>query len=771
MRSCGMDARRAPEEILRPHRRRSRGPNVRPDADSLSPTRRASRRRPWLPCLHPGNCAQHCDPRRRHVRLTLQAIGPEPSQTPPFLILFINSICNLTCEHCFYWQNLNKRDDLTLDEIRRALEGSRTGREPEPVGRRAVPPQGIRRHVPPVRRTERHAADLRADQRLLHRADGGGRQAVLERPELWFFVCELSLDGTAEYHDRFRGNKESFQKAMETYDALAELQAADPRLRIHAISTATAENLGRDPAPHGVSVSSAAPDGPSQPRAHPRGSQEPVAAGAGSRRVPASWPRTCATSGRRASAAGSAAAWTPCCTGPRWKPRASGGRSCHAGPDCSPGSSMPTATSVCAKTIRRSGTSASTASVSCGFRAARASCGVDRPPRMSLHQRSVPVAEHHVSAAPAPQAMVRSAGTRQSSSRPAMQRSTDASAARAPCAVASNCASRRARLGGGGAHGGLPAIPHVVRRRGVQQAVRLPRFRLPRPRPWPEGFGTIELALAITLFFVNAVDGGLGSHGARVINTRPEEARRVLARRGGQSRGGVLAYAPSGGLAVVWAPGGRPAGRLRPDRIHGTPVQPMDLPGVSRDALGGRGRRLRNMTFAILVFALARPGSTCDRWLAEVAGAAALGVFTSVVLRRVLQLTPDWTGPRGRGAHAARGLAAWRRRGQLGRPLVFAGSCSARSPSGAGCLARRAAPHRPRAAHVRLAVLLQPAAGLSRALGIRDRMALAHRGRSDRPVAGVRRRVGMHARRAVVVQPCTAPPTARRPSPCRSSSG
>ena len=37
--------------------------------------------------------------------------------TPPLLILFINSLCNQKCEHCFYWQSLNGKDDLTLDEM------------------------------------------------------------------------------------------------------------------------------------------------------------------------------------------------------------------------------------------------------------------------------------------------------------------------------------------------------------------------------------------------------------------------------------------------------------------------------------------------------------------------------------------------------------------------------------------------------------------------------------------------------------------------------
>ena len=51
----------------------------------------------------------------RHARITWQNYRDLPS--PPFLILFINSICNQKCEHCFYWRNLNRRDDLTKDEI------------------------------------------------------------------------------------------------------------------------------------------------------------------------------------------------------------------------------------------------------------------------------------------------------------------------------------------------------------------------------------------------------------------------------------------------------------------------------------------------------------------------------------------------------------------------------------------------------------------------------------------------------------------------------
>jgi MoaA/NifB/PqqE/SkfB family radical SAM enzyme len=51
----------------------------------------------------------------RHARITAKNYEDVPS--PPFLILFINSICNQRCEHCFYWSNLNRKDDLTKEEL------------------------------------------------------------------------------------------------------------------------------------------------------------------------------------------------------------------------------------------------------------------------------------------------------------------------------------------------------------------------------------------------------------------------------------------------------------------------------------------------------------------------------------------------------------------------------------------------------------------------------------------------------------------------------
>jgi MoaA/NifB/PqqE/SkfB family radical SAM enzyme len=177
----------------------------------------------------------------RHARITSKNYSNLPS--PPFLVLFINSICNMKCEHCFYWSSLNKKDDLSKEEI---FELSRSlgrienlnlsGGEPflrkefAEICRQFIRKNGVRQIYVPTNGyfTEQMISQI---------------TNTLEEKELDMFAVELSLDGMPEFHDTFRATKNSFKKAMESYDALVQLQKQDPRLRIHSISTATDRNM------------------------------------------------------------------------------------------------------------------------------------------------------------------------------------------------------------------------------------------------------------------------------------------------------------------------------------------------------------------------------------------------------------------------------------------------------------------------------------------------------------------------------------------------
>lgn len=181
---------------------------------------------------------------RRHIYLTNRSHAPlDAPGTPPFLILFINSICNQTCEHCFYWRNLNRNDDLTVAELQ-ALSDSLgpidtlnlSGGEPflrkefGEICRYFIRRNGVKQIYVPTNGSfaDRTVAAL---------------TQVFQESSLDLFAVEFSLDGLAEYHDRFRGMKDAFARAMATYKALVDLKRHEPRLKLHAISTATVENL------------------------------------------------------------------------------------------------------------------------------------------------------------------------------------------------------------------------------------------------------------------------------------------------------------------------------------------------------------------------------------------------------------------------------------------------------------------------------------------------------------------------------------------------
>ena len=132
------------------------------------------------------------------------------------MVIFINSICNLTCEHCFYWKNLNQRNDLTFDEFEKlSLELgdfeqlNLSGGEPfmhkqfADIVQLFVNNNNVREVYVP---TNGFYTTLTKKQVL----------QVLDSETLKLFACEISLDGTEAFHNNFRGNKNSFQKAMES---------------------------------------------------------------------------------------------------------------------------------------------------------------------------------------------------------------------------------------------------------------------------------------------------------------------------------------------------------------------------------------------------------------------------------------------------------------------------------------------------------------------------------------------------------------------------
>ena len=138
--------------------------------------------------------------------------------------------------------NLNRRDDLTKDEIfalsrslGRVENLSLSGGEPflrKEFGEICASSSGT---TGPARSTSRPTD--RPDRTVEQIADhlAGELACNSSLPSFRSTACRV--------YDKFRGMQNAFARAMDTYEALVKLRGADPRLRIHSNAVATDVNM------------------------------------------------------------------------------------------------------------------------------------------------------------------------------------------------------------------------------------------------------------------------------------------------------------------------------------------------------------------------------------------------------------------------------------------------------------------------------------------------------------------------------------------------
>ena len=156
---------------------------------------------------------------------------------PIQLIHFVTSKCNARCMHCFYWKNLNKNKDLTLEEITKISKTLPnlyflliSGGEPftrndfaelirayyanSPVAEVYIPTNGIL--------TDKIKKDC---------------ETILKNcPDLNVNI-NISLDGFSEMHNKIRGVPGCYEKATRTFFELKKLKKQYPNLKLSVIST------------------------------------------------------------------------------------------------------------------------------------------------------------------------------------------------------------------------------------------------------------------------------------------------------------------------------------------------------------------------------------------------------------------------------------------------------------------------------------------------------------------------------------------------------
>jgi MoaA/NifB/PqqE/SkfB family radical SAM enzyme len=158
------------------------------------------------------------------------------------VILFVTSICNARCRTCFYWLELNKKGDMSFDELRRLSESMPqfsdlwiSGGEPF-----------LRKDLAEIIHlfyTNNKIRDVRIPTNGLPTA----RTLTIVRsildscPDIQLEV-DISLDGFKEVHDRIRGVPGNYDSALVTLTELSKLKESYPNLELFINSVITTEN-------------------------------------------------------------------------------------------------------------------------------------------------------------------------------------------------------------------------------------------------------------------------------------------------------------------------------------------------------------------------------------------------------------------------------------------------------------------------------------------------------------------------------------------------
>lgn len=168
--------------------------------------------------------------------MILRSMG---SPVPPYLIFFVTSRCDSRCITCFNWKNLNtvrKEEELSLAEVEKIAAScspsvflSLSGGEPF-----------LREDIAQLC----GAFSRLAGTMMISIPTNCLRpESIAERTEMIIRECgrtlvqvELSLDGLGEVHDRIRGVPGNFEKVIETYRLLTDVQSRHSNLRLKVCS-------------------------------------------------------------------------------------------------------------------------------------------------------------------------------------------------------------------------------------------------------------------------------------------------------------------------------------------------------------------------------------------------------------------------------------------------------------------------------------------------------------------------------------------------------
>lgn len=146
-------------------------------------------------------------------------------KTPTSIIYFITNHCNARCKHCFYWRNLNNlSDEMNLEQIRKLAISLK---HPADIGLTGGEPF-LRKDLLGICKIFSKCNNSPSIQiptnGLLPELIARKCEDILEQCKIHSLTIVISLDGLEETHEKIRGVRGGFNKAIETIIRLRGLK-------------------------------------------------------------------------------------------------------------------------------------------------------------------------------------------------------------------------------------------------------------------------------------------------------------------------------------------------------------------------------------------------------------------------------------------------------------------------------------------------------------------------------------------------------------------
>jgi len=161
---------------------------------------------------------------------------------PLYLTVFVTNRCNLKCKHCFYWNSLNKPEEISIEDftkLAKSLKGilnvGLTGGEPFLRSDIEKIVQIFHKYSKPK------VISIVTNGSMPDKVAAKVEEILRQNPGLHLTVS-VSLDGFEKFHDGIRQVKGSYKKALATIRLLKNIRKKNPALNVGVITTLSSLN-------------------------------------------------------------------------------------------------------------------------------------------------------------------------------------------------------------------------------------------------------------------------------------------------------------------------------------------------------------------------------------------------------------------------------------------------------------------------------------------------------------------------------------------------